>query len=147
MPTLIHVTHEACEKIGGIGAVLEGMITSPVYQKAVERTILVGPMINHFDRSGPERLGCDGEVLYSSLDGIDERGVGARLKPIEWAFDVAIVHGRRRFRTPGDGRTGEAEVLLIDVHRASKTRLAHFKARLWEHFGIDSRRYEHDWGY
>jgi hypothetical protein len=147
MRSLIHVTHEACEKIGGIGAVLEGMITSPVYQKAVQRTILLGPLMDHFDRPPSERLGADAEVLYSSLDGLDRGGIGGRLKPIEWAFDVAIVYGRRRFRTPGDGRSGEAEVLLLDVHRASRLRLDLFKRRLWERFGIDSRRYEHDWGY
>lgn len=147
MPTLIHVTHEACEKIGGIGAVLEGMITSPVYQRAVPRTILVGPLFNHFERPGRERLGPEGQVLYSSLDGIDDAGIGFRLRPIEWAFDVAIVYGRRRFKTAGDGRVGEAELLLLDVHRSSRLRLDQFKARLWERFGIDSRRYEHDWGY
>ncbi|MHC5140089.1 MAG: hypothetical protein ACYSOF_09450 [Planctomycetota bacterium] len=27
-PTVVHVTHEAAGKIGGIGAVLEGMFTS-----------------------------------------------------------------------------------------------------------------------
>ena len=41
--TAAHVTHEAAEKIGGIGTVLEGILTSPVYQQHVERTILVGP--------------------------------------------------------------------------------------------------------
>lgn len=147
MLTTIHVTHEACEKIGGIGAVLEGMITSPVYQQAVRRTLLVGPMSDHLERPGAERLGPEGEVLYSSLDGIDKRNLGVRLKPIEWAFDTAIVYGRRRFESPGDGRTGEAEVLLLDVHRLAPTRLNHFKTRLWQHFGLDSRRYEADWGF
>ena len=41
--TLAHVTHEAVEQIGGIGTVLEGLMTSPVYQAQVRRSILVGP--------------------------------------------------------------------------------------------------------
>lgn len=145
--TTIHVTHEAAEKIGGIGAVLEGLITSTVYQEAVGRTILVGPLFNHFETPGDARLGPDGEVVYSTLDGIDLANLGYRMRPIEWAFNVAIVYGRRRFRTAEDGREGDAEVLLVDVNRVVKTRLDHFKARLWEHFGLDCRRYEGDWAF
>ena len=40
--TLIHVTHEAHEKMGGIGAVLEGLLTARAYQNVVARTLLVG---------------------------------------------------------------------------------------------------------
>ena len=43
MQTVVHVTHEAIQKIGGIGAVLQGLLTSPVYLKQVSRNILVGP--------------------------------------------------------------------------------------------------------
>ena len=31
MQTVVHVTHEAIQKIGGIGAVLQGLLTSKVY--------------------------------------------------------------------------------------------------------------------
>ena len=43
MQTVVHVTHEAIHKIGGIGAVLHGLFTSPVYLEQVSRNILVGP--------------------------------------------------------------------------------------------------------
>ena len=43
-PTVVHVTHEAAGKIGGIGAVLEGMFTSHAYNDQVGRTILVCPL-------------------------------------------------------------------------------------------------------
>ena len=62
---IIHVTHEAVHKMGGIGTVLEGLINSRPYQQRVDRTVLVCPM---FDTHGPDRLGPDGEVEYSSLD-------------------------------------------------------------------------------
>ena len=43
MQTAVHVTHEAIQKIGGIGAVLHGLLTSKVYLEQVPRNILVGP--------------------------------------------------------------------------------------------------------
>ena len=39
---VVHVTHEAVEKIGGIGAVLAGLMTAEAYAKIVSRTILLG---------------------------------------------------------------------------------------------------------
>ncbi len=68
MLNIVHVTHEAVQKIGGIGAVLEGLITSSDYARKVDRTILLCPLFT----TEPEvdaRLGPDGEVLYSSIDG------------------------------------------------------------------------------
>ena len=40
--TVVHVTHEAVEKIGGIGAVLNGFFTCRPYLDKVGRSILVG---------------------------------------------------------------------------------------------------------
>lgn len=145
--TAAHITHEAAEKIGGIGTVLEGILTSPVYQKHVERSILIGPFAEHLQSEPHERLGRDSEVLYSSMDNIDTLKLKARLQPIEWAFDVKIIYGKRRFYVPGDDRTGEAEILLIDVFKINQDRLNQFKSRLFEVLGIDSTRYESAWDY
>ena len=146
--TAAHVTHEACEKIGGIGTVLEGFITSPVYQQHVKRTILIGPYANHLESPARERLGPDGTVLYSTIDNIDELGLAGKFHPIEWAFNVAFIYGKRRFVLPGsESHTGEAEVLLIDVFNINKQHVNHFKSRLASVFNIDSLRYEADWGY
>jgi hypothetical protein len=146
--TAVHVTHEACEKIGGIGSVLEGIITSPVYQQQVKRTILVGPYYNHLESAGCDRLGDDGTVLYSTIDRIDELGLGGKLHPVEWAFNVAIVYGRRRFELPGsEDHAGEAEVLLIDLYNTNPQHVNNFKKRLADVFGINSMRYESDWAY
>lgn len=146
--TAAHVTHEACEKIGGIGSVLEGILTSPVYQQHIKRSILVGPYAKHIEAAGAERLGSDSKVLYSTVDHIDELGLGGKLHPIEWAFNVAFIHGKRRFTLPGsDDHSGEAEILLIDVFNINTQRVNQFKRRLAEVFDIDSLRYESDWGY
>ena len=40
MQTVVHVTHEAIQKIGGIGAVLQGLLTSPVYLQEQVRQVL-----------------------------------------------------------------------------------------------------------
>jgi len=145
--TLAHVTHEAVEQLGGIGTVLEGLMTSPVYQGQVERSILVGPTSTQIAVDAEERLGEHGRVLYSSIDKIDRAGLGAHFRPIEWAFNVAIVYGTRTYVHTHDDRHGDAEVLLIDVFRYNADRLNIFKARLWETFGLDSARYEKEWDY
>ena len=145
--TLAHVTHEAVEKIGGIGTVLEGLMTSPVYKKSIGRSILVGPCQTHVAVDPNKRLGDEGTVLYSSVDQIDELGLGKKLRPIEWAFNTPIVYGKRTFDIPGDKRTGESDVLMIDIFNISSDRLALFKFRLNETFGLDSGRYDDEWGY
>lgn len=160
---IVHVTHEAIEQLGGIGTVLEGMITSPVYQAAAGRTVLVGPL-PHADRAvrdprerlGPWALKC----RYSGPEHFDPEGLGALLRPIEWSFGVKLVYGTRRYHAElesvggasagaegGGGRTAEAEVLLIDVTSPNRERLGAFKWMLFERFGIDSRLYEHGWDY
>jgi hypothetical protein len=145
--TVAHVTHEAVEKIGGIGTVLEGMMISPVYKERVRRSILIGPLFGHLAAEPRKCLGDDGEVLYSSIDDVDTAGLGGKLRPIEWAFGVRIVYGIRRYNNIGEGRTGESEVLLIDVYNTKTDRLNVFKGRLFTHFGIDCARYESRWDF
>lgn len=145
--TLAHVTHEAVEKIGGIGTVLEGLMTSPIYQQHVNRSILVGPTSLATESDPEHRLGPHGKVLYSSIDKIDTLDLGSKLRPIEYAFNINFVYGQRTYEIPGDTRTGTADVLLIDVFQYNRNRLAAFKHRLFETIGIDSLRYESNWDY
>jgi glycosyltransferase involved in cell wall biosynthesis len=133
-------------KIGGIGAVLEGLITSPTYGSAVDRTILIGPLFST-DGAAADRLGPDGEVLYSSLDGMVSHPVAGQLDAVRRDYNVDLVYGRRQFIEPGNGRVVDAEVLLIDVRRGDAQRVNAFKSGLWENFWIDSKAYEHSWEY
>jgi len=68
MMNIVHVTHEAVHKMGGIGTVLEGLLTCSEYAASVQRTLLLCPL---FSRDGDveSRLGEGGDVQYSSLDG------------------------------------------------------------------------------
>ena len=142
--TLVHVTHEAVGKIGGIGAVLDGFFTSKAYLSAVERTILVSPLFS-CEGTMNERLGSDGEVLYSSVDGLVHNNYANQFRRIEQKYNVGIVYGRRRFFDSRSGVSSSPEVILIDITRIDKEPLNVFKRQLYEEFGIRSDLYENLW--
>ncbi len=144
--TAVHVTHEAVGKVGGIGAVLQGLFTCDFYLDTVSRSILVGPL---FESKGPlsTRLGEDGQVFYSSLDGFAETVYAGEFRRIEDYYNVGIVYGRRTFVDEQTGIKSAPEVLLIDVTRMKKEPVDEFKWRLFEAFGIRSDLYEHFWDY
>jgi hypothetical protein len=146
MQTVVHVTHEAIQKIGGIGAVLHGLLTSKVYLQQASRNILVGPFWPS-DGAGESRLGPEGEVLYSSLDSLYRSPLADRFRQIEQTFDVGIVYGRRKYIDKGTGVSSTPEVLLIDVSRYDAHKIGVFKFNLWKSFGIESGKYEHIWDF
>jgi len=146
MRTVVHVTHEAIQKIGGIGAVLQGLLTSQAYLDYVPRNILIGPFWPA-DEAGERRLGALGEVLYSSLDSLYRSPMASRFREIEQEFGVGIVYGRRRYVDKESGVVSTPEVLLIDVARYDEKKIAAFKFVLWEKFGIESSKYDHIWDF
>jgi hypothetical protein len=146
MQTAVHVTHEAITKIGGIGAVLQGLFTSKIYLENIRRNILVGPFWPS-DERGEQRLGPLGEVLYSSLDHLYRSPLAPRFRDIEQKFDVGIVYGRRRYIDKTTGVISTPEVLLIDVSRYDAKKIGEFKFVLWEKFGIESSKYENIWDF
>src|SRR6187455_2086325 len=146
MQTVVHVTHEAIQKIGGIGAVLHGLLTSRVYLDKVPRNILVGPFWPG-EETGDRRLGSNGEVLYSSLDHLYRSPLASRFREIEQTYGVGIVYGRRKFVDKETGVVSVPEILLIDVSRFDAAKISVFKFELWEKFGIDSSKYENIWDY
>ncbi|MCK4292558.1 MAG: hypothetical protein KAY65_05135 [Planctomycetes bacterium] len=144
--TVVHVTHEAVGKIGGIGAVLHGFFTCDSYLKAADRSILVGPL---FTTEGPlsERLGEDGEVLYSSVDGLINPQYAPGFRKIESLYNTGIVYGRRTFVDERTGIKSSPEVLLFDVRRVNKDLVNEFKRVLYNEFGVQSHLYENLWEY
>ena len=139
----IHVTHEAVHKVGGIGAVLQGLVTAASYRAAVNRVMLVGPLV---DRHRADPLGPDGIVLYDNWQGIWSDEYGSALQAIEVARGVRVVYGRRPFKC-ADGTIVEPEVLLVDVESSVPHGLNAFKHRLYEQFGLASDRYDGQWEY
>ena len=144
--SIVHVTHEAIGKIGGIGAVLDGILTSKAYIDNTGRTILVSTL---FSTEGPvsNRLGAGSEVLYSSADGLAKTGYAAGFKNIERLFNVDILYGRRLFEDIRTGVKNMPEVILIDVRQINAAPINKFKGQLFNHFGIMSHHYEHLWEY
>ncbi len=146
MRTLAHVTHEAIQKYGGIGTVLEGLMLSDAFAAVEDRNILVTPLFT--TKGGAEsRLGPTGEILYSSLDGIKKHPASEALDRVRQEFHVGIVYGHLTYTDPATGRQVSPEVIAIDVSHMHRHRINEFKAGLWDHFGIDSRRYESSWEY
>ena len=131
---MIHATHEAVRKAGGIGTVLEGLMTSSVYQKAVRRSFLVGPLSRLEDE---DLLAESGEVLFSTISGVEDVDCADALNRVAERYNVNIVYGMRRF-------TGgyEADVVLVDAGDVNPRRSRNFKYNLYRHFGLTSDRYD-----
>ncbi len=142
----VHVTHEAIEKIGGIGTVINGLVTTKAYNERVTRTILVGPLLNT-DTSGEQRLGEGAEVLYSSLDGIDTGDYQRKFRAIESTYDVGVIYGRKTIEDTYGEVPAPVEILLIDVFHSNKARLDLFKGELFKKFHVPSEDFENVWEY
>jgi len=145
MKTVVHVTHEAVNKIGGIGAVLHGLLTSQAYAAAVRRDILLGPLFTT-DGTAAERL-YGGEVLYSSIDGIVNHPYAQRFQEIERHYGVNLVYGRKTFYDSLTGVKSNPEVLLVDVRNFDTSKLGILKFAMYKDFGIESQKYEHVWDF
>ena len=143
---VVHVTHEAVEKVGGIGAVIAGLTTTDAYREAVERTILLGPFLST-NVPVNRRLGVGGHVIYSSLDAICPPEWRKKFLAIEKTYDVGIIYGTRVVQDACTGKSVKAEVILVDVFHANADRLNLFKAELFKKFLIPSDRFESVWEY
>ena len=143
---VVHVTHEAVEKIGGIGAVIEGLTTAEPYGREVSRTILLGPLFST-DRPRRDHLGPKGKIIYSTSDGIVPSQWREKFSPIEQTFNVGIIYGTREISNPSGGSTASVEVLLVDVFHANQEKLNLFKGELFGRFGVSSREFEDIWEY
>jgi len=140
IPLVVHATHEAGVKVGGIGSVLDGLLSAQNYNHQVARTVLVGPM-NGQDSIEMERLtsprnGLD--IRYSSLHGIFHGAPAPMrdaLQQIEQIFNVALLYGTRRFGQQ------QHEIILVDVTNPNTQQIDSFKFHLWEHYQIDCPRY------
>jgi len=146
MLNVVHVTHEAVHKIGGIGSVIEGLFTSPVYSKGVGRTILVCPLFSMVGDVN-SRLGPGGEVQYSSVDGRTSHPLAGAFREIQQRFHVGLVYGRRLILDTLTGTEERPEVVLVEVSNAAAEPVAALKAGFHRAFGIVSTRYEHIWDY
>lgn len=138
---VVHATHEAGVKLGGIGAVLDGLLGAKAYNQNVQRTVLVGPM-NLNDSTEMERLVSPRNGLtirYSSMhalfDGVPE-AQRAALQQVEQTFGIALLYGVRKF-----GQY-EHEILLVDASQPNPEQVNTFRFDVWQNYGFDSGRYQ-----
>jgi len=137
---IVHATHEAGVKVGGIGAVLDGLLGTQTYNERVNRTILVGAM-DVGNREQMERLVAPRNrlaILYSSLHSecAVQLDLSQQFQRIEQQHQVRLLYGTRSF---GPARH---EIVLVDARHANPQRLNLYKASLYGHFGIQSDRYD-----
>lgn len=137
---VVHATHEAGVKVGGIGAVLAGLLSSEVYNEAVHRTVLIGNY-HAEDQLELERLRAPRNgltILYHTREGIVNvpDGLAYAFHEVQLQDSVSILYGLRRF---GEH---EHEVLLVDSSRAELEPINDLKAYLYARHGLHSERYE-----
>ena len=146
MNVAVHITHEAVQKIGGIGAVISGFCTADKYKDFFKETLLYGPL---FDRNAnvATRLGKDGEVLYSSIDNYDSGGYHAKFKSIVRDYNVDIVYGKRvLFNEFNINKKNRVDTVLVSINHINEEKLNAFKFELWQQYGVESDRYS-NWDY
>ena len=147
MKIAVHITHEAMKKMGGIGAVLNGVCTTEAYKSFFGKTVLYGPLFgSKGDIYASFKKG--GELLFSSIDGYDKDNYGEVFNPIKQKYNIDIVYGRRiLFDEFEKNKKDEVDVFLVGVASMNWDEVTGFKFKLWEKFGIQSNLYEHDWDY
>lgn len=139
---VVHSTHEAASKVGGIGAVLDGLLSQPAYNAAVKRTILVGP-INTVDDLDMTRLFAPRNQFTPKYmtwrwENDVSPELAAAFNQVERDFHIHIVYGFKKFGAV------EHELLLIDPHHVNPASVSEFKYILADQFGINSFDYERD---
>ena len=137
---VVHATHEAGVKVGGIGAVLAGLLGNPSYNEAVQRTVLIGNY-NADDRLEWERLRAPRNgltIYYHTREGIVNvpDTLAYAFHELQLQHKVSILYGSRRF-----GEV-EHEVLLVDSRQAQFEPINDLKAYLYARHGLHSIRYE-----
>jgi glycosyltransferase involved in cell wall biosynthesis len=142
---VVHATHEAGYKVGGIGAVLNGLLSSAAYNQAVQRTVLVGTMdvVNTVEMERLTDPRNKLQILYSSWHGVNqvEGRLSAGLRRLERRYRVWLLYGKRTFAGP-DGKARDHEMILVDGLQADLDETNAFKLALWNHFHLQSDRYE-----
>lgn len=141
IPLVVQMSHEAGVQVGGIGAVLHGLLSSKTYNEAVGRTVLAGPLHSadsvemEWLTSPVNRLTIAYSSIHGIFNGVPPEQLDA-LRHIEQRYGVAVLYGSRRF----DRYTHE--VLLIDAGSPHVDEANQFKYLCWQQFGLDCARYE-----
>jgi len=146
MKIAIHITHEAVQKIGGIGSVIAGLLTSDSYKNYFDKSLLYGPLFNS-EGTATSRLGKDGLVLYSGIDNYDTEKYAYLFSNIEKKYNISIVYGKRMITNESNSNNfTETETVLVHINNMKSEYVNKFKFALWENYRIQSDKFT-DWDY
>ncbi|MCC7492834.1 MAG: hypothetical protein IT204_10820 [Fimbriimonadaceae bacterium] len=132
----VHSTHEAADKLGGIGTVLQGILPEPAYGAAYQRTLLVG--VYPFPTEGSV---IDDEALRAArgwsvkFDSQLPRRGGAlaqRLLQVAERYGVRLVYGTRRF-----GKELEIPTLVASPQGVRRALVDSYRRRLRALLAVD----------
>jgi hypothetical protein len=137
---VVHASSAAGLSLGAVGATLDGLLSSQVYNRQITRTVLLGPMYAA-DAELARRVFApeNGLVIhYSSLhhkfDGVSAE-MCESFQAVEKRFEVAILYGKRPFGSFSH------EVLLVDASNPERSQVRRFREHLSRHAGVDCERY------
>ncbi|MDO8303334.1 MAG: hypothetical protein Q7T18_08835, partial [Sedimentisphaerales bacterium] len=143
----VHITHESAKKIGGIGAVLNGVCSTEAYKNFFDATLLYGPFFQ-FSPDIVPHFGKEGQVLYSSHDSYDADSYGKVFHDIIKKYGVDIIYGKRKLISDFDiNKQTTVDVINVNIKKMSEATASKFKFKLWQRFGLRSDLYEQDWDY
>lgn len=138
----VHITHEAALKIGGIGAVLEGLLSTEAYNAGVGRTILAGPWPAwDMDQmrgilSPKSRLQVRWASRYDILGQVPP-DLGRKMLQVEEEYGTRLLYGLACYGG------FKHEVLLADSSQANREAADEFAFHLWETYGTQVSEYGH----
>ncbi|MCP4455839.1 MAG: hypothetical protein GY809_30640 [Planctomycetes bacterium] len=144
--TAVHLTGTISNQDLNYLSTLEGWLTSEAYHDSIERSILVAPLLTS-QNTRYDRLGPEGEILYSTPDSINKTELGPVFSEIEAHLKIQLVYGFQTFVHPVTGASTQIETLLLGVQRMSRPIVNDFKRELYEDCGIQSHQFEHFWQY
>ncbi len=139
--TVVHILDLSSRRLS---RVVRALVESDAYREQVERTIIVGLADANcgcwFDvnRAGSNR------VHYWREGGVSDRRYSAIFEGLEKKFGSQYVYGQVDGELNEEGTGRSVEFVLIDVRQVNIHPVNALKGWLFEEFGIESIRYEHE---
>ena len=144
MKIAVHITHESMKKIGGIGAVLNGLCNAKAYQDFYDKTVFYGPAFEMPVKSSS--AGGMRKLLYSSHGHYDSNDYASVFSEIVSKYNADIIYCKRKLVSEFDlSKQCTVDVVNIGVNKMNHDRIEEFKYALWKEFKIKDNLYSDDW--
>ncbi len=138
----VHATHEAADKLGGIGTVLQGLLPEPAYQRAFARSLLAG--VYHFPAADsvvddPATRQARGWTVEYDSEAPPEQidSLAAALTEVAGRFGARVVYGHRAI-----GGHCRVPVVLVSPQGIRRSAVDQFRDGLRNQLGFDVCRFD-----